>query len=194
MESRLITDISEINSLYDFIRTQNLNYPQYDEWAKKCRDELLTGYKKAFAMIVAGKNREPIVVGSIIAQPHKKDPSVLELKNGRVHTQYAKKGCFKNIYLDVERYARENGYRKILLDAHADNFEMISLMQKLGYIIECRENLYTNKSLELVMTKDLSLTKLQTLEMVVIDSARKAMMKIRLLMMKFLKVILIKNE
>jgi len=194
MKTRLITDPVEINSLYDFIRSQNLDYPGYDEWSKKCRDEILSGYKKAFAIMIPDENNKSFVAGSIIVQTHKADNSVLELKNGRVRPEYEKRGYFKRIYLDVERYARENGYKKIVLDAHADNLEMITLMQQLGYVVECKENLYTSKSLEFVMAKDLSLTRIQALEAVVAESARKAILKIRLSVLRFFRIILVKDR
>jgi len=151
----LITDPSLINEIYSFIRAQNLDYPNYDQWAKKCYDELLLNQKKAFGLIkkIDGK---PVIVGNIIVQTHKSDPSVLELKNGRVDPLYRKKGWFKFIYREVEKYAIENGYKRIIADAHIDADDVIGAMKRSGFKIEAKENLYGSKSIEAVLVKDLN--------------------------------------
>ena len=152
----LIKDPIEIDSVYEFVKDQNLDYPNYDLWAKKCYRELKLGYKKAFAIVVNNQKGNPKVVGSLIFQKSKKEPSVLELKNGRVDKEFREKGIFTELLVQVEKYALENNFKKIIGDAHFDMQDMIQIMEKRGYKIEAHENLYSSNKIEVILTKDLS--------------------------------------
>ncbi|HYD03830.1 MAG TPA: GNAT family N-acetyltransferase [Alphaproteobacteria bacterium] len=174
----------DILRIYEFIRSQNLNYPQYEEWAKKCRDELLTGYKKAFVI----KNKNGKLIGSLIVQKHKSDSSVLEMKNARIASGYENKGHFKQLYLAAERYAREKNYKKIVCDSHMENFKMISSLHKVGFIIESKENIYTPKNLEVILTKDLTTTNIRSLESSIIESYNKFINRLKLLFEEFFAI------
>ncbi|MBS3163241.1 GNAT family N-acetyltransferase [Candidatus Woesearchaeota archaeon] len=146
---KLITDPEEINELYQFIKKYPLNYPNYSEWLKKCKCELELGYKKAYVCELNGK-----IIASLIFQPHKQDPLLLELKNVRVIEEYQRKKVFSTLLKEAIYYARQNGFKKIVVDAHTDN-EVIKPLQKLGFSIESYENLYSPE-LEIVLGLDLS--------------------------------------
>ena len=97
MVGKLITDLDEINELYDFIRAYPLNYPGYMQWLKKCVDELKLGYKKAFVYRHKGK-----IVANLVFQQHKEESSVLELKNCRVAEKFRHKKIFSNLVSGLE--------------------------------------------------------------------------------------------
>ena len=82
---RLITDPKEINVVYEFLKSQDLNYPQYDEWCRKAKRELDLGYKTVVVLFTKNSSRNPVVIGEILFQQHKKDPLMIELKNLRVN-------------------------------------------------------------------------------------------------------------
>lgn len=146
---KLVTDPNEINELYQFIKQYPLNYPNYSEWLKKCKRELELGYKKAFVYKLKGK-----IIADLIFQPHKQDSSLLELKNIRVIEEHRKKKVFSKLLKEAISYARQNRFKKIVVDAHADS-EVIKPLQKLGFSVESYENLYDSK-LETVLGLDLS--------------------------------------
>lgn len=146
---KLVTDPDEINELYQFIKQYPLDYPNYSEWLKKCKRELELGYKKAFVYELNGK-----IIANLIFQPHKQDPLLLELKNTRVIEEYRRKKVFSSFLKEMIYYARQNGFKKIIADAHTDS-EVIKPLQKLGFSIESYENLY-GPELETVLGLDLS--------------------------------------
>ena len=150
MGGKLITDIEDINELYDFIRAYPLDYPDYMLWVRKCIDELKLGYKQAFVFRHKGK-----IVANLVFQQHKQDSSVLELKNGRIADGFKKKKIFSSIMKQLEGYAFEHGYKRIQADTHADNYEVLKTFEKLGFKIESHENLYS-ANLETILVKDLN--------------------------------------
>ena len=145
----LLEDPVQIRKLYEFIRSIPLDYPSYEEWTKKCYKEILLGYKKALVCTLDSQ-----IIGNLIFQPHKKDRSCLELKNGRVDQRYRRRKVFTRLCSLVEDYAIHQGYKKIIADAHIENTEVIETFKKLGFTVESQENLYNSK-LEVILVKDL---------------------------------------
>src|SRR3989344_7212594 len=92
----LITDPIEIQQLYDFIKSFPLNYPDYDNWLEQCYEELCLGTKKAFVCKLEG-----IIIGNLIFQRHKREPTILELKNGRVDSQYRRRNIIGRLLREV---------------------------------------------------------------------------------------------
>src|SRR3989344_2884256 len=101
---KLVTDLNEVNELYQFIKKYPLSYPNYSEWLKKCKRELELGYKKAFVF-----KKDDEIIWGLIFQPHKQDSSILELKNGRVIDEYRRKKVFSTLLNEAIFYAQQNG-------------------------------------------------------------------------------------
>lgn len=148
-QTQLITDPEEIRQLYEFIKRFPYDYPDYLTWVEECFRELQLGYKKAFVYRVNNQ-----IVGNLIFQQHKEDPKVLEMKNGRVEPRYRRKKIFTNLCNAIEKYARENGFKRIIADTHNDNTSIIQTLKKLGFEVETNEPLYSER-LETILAKDL---------------------------------------
>jgi len=149
-EIRLISDQKEIKQLYEFIKRKPLDYPGYLDWLEKCKRELELGCKKAFAYFAKDQ-----IVANIIFQRHKKDPLVLELKNGRVDEGYSGRGVFRKLIDEVENYAKNEGFKRIVGDCHIENVEVIQVLEKLGFRVESAEKLYEKTRVESVLAKEL---------------------------------------
>jgi GNAT superfamily N-acetyltransferase len=145
---KLVSDNDEIGQVYNFVKGFPLDYPHYLDWLEKCRRELESGYKKAFCAIDSTGR----IAGSLIFQPHKKDSSVLELKNLRVAPGYEKHGIGAQLVVAAESYAKCHGFRKVQGDAHLDT-PVLAFMLKRGYLVEGKESLYTT-SLEAIISKE----------------------------------------
>ncbi len=148
---KLITDPIEINRLYDFIKRFPLDYPNYDGWVEQCYEELRLGTKRAFICELEG-----VVIGDLIFQRHKKESSILEIKNLRVESQYRRRKIASRFLRDVEEFARNNGdYKRLIIDTHIDNLPVIKTLEKSGFKVESKERLYGQKE-EAILIKDLT--------------------------------------
>ena len=148
VQVQILTGEGKIERLYNFIRQFPLDYPDYFEWLQKCKRELELGYKKAF--YVTNSNGE--IIGSIIFQPHKKESSVLEIKNLRIHPLHEHRGLGSVLESSVELYAKENDFQKIQCDVRQEN-PVLFFMQKRGYRVKSKERLYGALE-EIVLQKD----------------------------------------
>mgnify|MGYP001613438725 CR=1 FL=1 len=80
---------------------------------------------------------------------------ILEIKNFRVPLEYRRMGIGSQLYNETERYAKERGFRKIQIDTHEDNFNLIKFLLNNGFKIILKEYLYNLYQIEAVMQKDL---------------------------------------
>jgi ribosomal protein S18 acetylase RimI-like enzyme len=149
-EIKLITEPEEIKKLYDFIRQFPLKYPDYFMWLEKCKRQLELGEKNAFYAISEGN-----VMGNIIFQKLKDDSNVLEIKNFRVSEKNRHLGIGSALETVLYSYAKSNDFKKIQVDTHQDNMEMIQFLIKRGYRIESREFLYAKDMSEIILSKKL---------------------------------------
>lgn len=144
---KLISSQEEIEEVYTFIKNAPFDYPNYNEWAERCKAELSSGYKKAFIFKVNGT-----IVANLVFQEHKNCPEMLELKNGRVEAEHQGRGIFTLLYKAVEQYAQENGFKKIICDTHSEN--VAKIMEHLGFKAECKKALYGD-NLETILVKEI---------------------------------------
>ncbi|MFH1065698.1 MAG: GNAT family N-acetyltransferase [Nanoarchaeota archaeon] len=147
--SKLIINPDEIKELYEFIKQKPLDYPDYLTWVEKCYRELQSGYKKGFVSGIDGK-----IIADFVVQQHKQEPDCLEIKNAQVAGGFEGRGIFTAIYSEIEKYARENKFKRIVCDAHATNNAIIAGFLKLGFRVVAHEKLY-NSGLEAIMEKEL---------------------------------------
>ncbi len=176
---RLITDPKEINAVYEFLKSQDLDYPQYDEWCRKAKREMELGYKKIIAIYSKDKSGNSFVIGELVFQQHKTDSSMIELKNLRVDRQYRNKKICTALLADVETYAREQGYKKIICDASSNSEDIVAVMTKRSYRIEAKESLYTAKRIDVILAKDL--TEKQSIISATMSDLEKLIAKMKLL-------------
>ncbi len=148
---KLITDPVEIKQLYDFIRRYPLDYPNYEGWVQQCYEELCSGTKRAFVCSLEGA-----IIGDIVFQRHKKEPSILEIKNLRVEQKYQRRRIASRLLREVEEFVRsDGGYNRLIVDTHADNLPVIKTFQNSGFVIVGDEALYDSKK-EVILAKDLT--------------------------------------
>ena len=141
----------EADGLYDFLKGFPLDYPNYNLWLERCRSELESGYKKAYY----ASDMNSRLIGSIVFQPHKQDPVVLEIKNLRVATEFIRHGVGSVLELLAEHYAKGLNFRNIQLDTHEGNDEVIRFFTHKGFQMERKEHIYTQSSQEIVLCKAL---------------------------------------
>ncbi len=149
---KLASSSEEIVKIYQYIKSFNLNYPDYDEWIKKCKRELEFGYKKAHYY-----ERGSDMLGVIIFQPHKKEKNVLEIKNFRVSSPNKKKGIGSILYDSIEQYAKNQNFKIIQIDTHTN--EMIDFLLKRDFKIIEKEALYSPSQIETILQKILETKK-----------------------------------
>lgn len=147
---QLLTNPKEVQRLYFFIKQFPFDYPGYFVWLEKCKRQLELGEKKAF---YATRGKE--IIGNIIFQSLKKDSAVLEVKNFRVAETKRHFGVGSALESMLYSFAKSNGFRKIQVDTHQDNIEMIQFLTKRGYVAECQEFLYAPGKPEVVLSKKL---------------------------------------
>ena len=140
----------QINKICEYIESFDLNYPNYKAWVAKCKSELISNYKKCFFV---EKNKK--IIGSIIFQPHKKEKNILEIKNFRVSLEHRGKGIGSRLYNEIERYARERGFKIIQIDTHEDNQELIEFLIKKSFKVIERKSLYEKTRVEIILQKNL---------------------------------------
>lgn len=147
---KLLSDPEEVQKVYDFVKQYPLDYPDYFVWLEKCRRQLEIGDKRAFYATHKGS-----IIGSLIFQNHREEDSVLEIKNFRVSEEHSGKGVGSALELMLCSYGRSNGFSRIRVDTHHNNFSMIQFLIKRGYVIEGEENLYVINKTEAILAKDL---------------------------------------
>src|SRR3989344_913366 len=86
---RIPQSVRELMALVDFVRKQDLGYPNYHYWVERMEAELKSGYKTA--LIAWDENIG--MVGDLIFQTHKGASSLLEIKNMRTAPQFRDGGC-----------------------------------------------------------------------------------------------------
>jgi len=136
--------------VYNFIKGKNLDYPGYADWVEKCKRQLEIGEKRAIATSVNNQ-----VIGSIVFQCLKGDNKIMEVKNFRVDENHKRLGVGSSLDHSLFNLAKSEGFRKIQIDTHSNNAEMISFLIKRGYVAQSQENLYSPNKKEIILTRDL---------------------------------------
>ena len=146
---RLAEDMSDIWKLEKHLLQQSLSYPSYADWVVgKVSPEIESGYKKAILAL-----SDSYLVGNLITQPHKNLDGVLEFKNMRVHPKLQGRYVGAFMLRQGERIAYEENYSAIICDTHADNLNVISLLNSQGYEEIARIPLYDKNTEEIIFGK-----------------------------------------
>lgn len=142
-----LQDEAELCELENFLRSQPLRYPDYQDWVTKAKEELLSGYKTS---ILAFNGRT--LIGNLIFQPHKTFPRVREVKNLRVHSQLRGR-YFGSFMLRQGEFLDRDSYDAIILDVRSNQLETINVLKSLGYEEIVRAPLYEKNVDEVIMAK-----------------------------------------
>ena len=136
--------------LLDFIRLQDLNYPNYQDWVSRTESEIDMGYKTG---VIAMSNR--VVVGDIIWQPHKELPFVREIKNLRVHPAVRER-YFARFLMKQAESEDKGKHDSLMLDLREDHPEkgpIMNMLLSMGYQKLCAVSLYDPNVMDIVMIK-----------------------------------------
>jgi len=148
IEAKLIESEDEIKKVCDYLMSLNLDYPDYNQWVEKCKRELISGYKKGFYM----GNQQ--ISGVVIFQPHKEQKDILEIKNFSVSPKFEKKGLGSVLFDSLEDYFREALFKRMIVDAHAENYKIINFFKHRGFKIIKKDSLYSASQIEIVLQKE----------------------------------------
>ena len=77
------------------------------------------------------------------------------MKNGRIEPKYRRKKIFTDMYYELERYARDEGFKRIIGDCHESNISVIKTLESLGFTPDSIETIYDSKTKEIIFKKDL---------------------------------------
>ena len=140
----------DLKQLVDFLIKQNLGYPRYEDWVQRTEYEMDIGYKTPIMALSGGK-----LVGDLIYQPHKQIPRVREIKNLRVHPGFRGRS-FAHFMLRQAEVENLDQYDALIVDARADQSEVITLFMHNGYVPLGRRALYDVNTMDVVMIKVLT--------------------------------------
>lgn len=144
-----VGDMKELRQLRNFIYSQNLMYPGYEDWVDRvCVPEIENGWKKGIIVYYYGD-----VVGNAIYQPHKELPRTRELKNLRIHFQLRRRDLGHFLLRQVEE-ENKGDFDRIILDANKREEKIIMFLQYCGYRIIGQEHLYDKKDIDVILTKE----------------------------------------
>ena len=150
-EFRTVETRRDLLGLIDFIRMQDLHYPNYQDWVSRTEAEIDGGWKTGVLAISNG-----FVLGDIIWQPHKELPRVRELKNMRVDPSVRERYFARFLVKQAEAEGR-GSYDTLMLDLREDHPEKRPLMYMLismGYNEMAAISLYDPNVRDIVMIKN----------------------------------------
>lgn len=122
-----LQDLKQLGQLTDFMHKQDLGYPGYHDWVERAKQEILSGYKKAFLAYDSGR-----LAGNVVFQTHKGASSMLEIKNLRIHPDVRKTGFARFLLNQVERYALGK-YSCLIGDVRSDKPDLVAFMCNSGF-------------------------------------------------------------
>ena len=137
----------DIRQLVDFLMKQDLGYPGYEDWVQRSEHEIDKGYK--IPILAFSGNH---LVGDLIYQPHKQLPRVREIKNLRVHPGWRGRS-FGHFMLRQAEVENQHQYDALIVDARADQKEIIALLLRNGYMPLGQRALYDSNAMDVIMVK-----------------------------------------
>ena len=147
---RTIQSRNDLLRLLDFLRRQDLNYPNYQDWVSRTESELEIGFKTGVIALDGCR-----VLGDIIWQPHKELPRIREIKNMRVHPNVRER-YFARFLMKQAEAENRGSYDALMCDLREDHPEkapLIKMMVSMGYEKICAVNLYDPNVRDIVMMK-----------------------------------------
>ena len=146
---RTLDSTPDLKRLIDFLIKQDLGYPGYEDWVQRAEYEIDVGYKVPILAFSGNK-----LVGDVIYQPHKQLPRVREIKNIRVHPALRGR-AFAHFMLKQAEVENQDQYDALLVDARADQKDIIALLLHEGYVPLGQRALYDSNAVDVIMVKTL---------------------------------------
>ncbi len=147
---RTVETRRDLARLTDFLRVQDLNYPNYQDWVERAIAEIYFGYKTGVIAVSNG-----FVLGDILWQQHKELPRIREIKNMRVHRSVRER-YFARFLMKQAEAEDKRSYDIMMCDLREDHPEKIPLIRMLtsmGYRKIHAVNLYDPNVRDIVMIK-----------------------------------------
>jgi N-acetylglutamate synthase-like GNAT family acetyltransferase len=144
-----LEDISQLRMLVDFMASQDLDYPHYDDWLQKTESQLERREKQAVLAFSDGK-----LVGNLVHQVCRDNGlgNLREIKNLRIHPEVRER-YFANFMLKQLYVECENKYEGLILDVRANQKETYNFLVYCGFIPVMNISLYEKNMDEIVMFK-----------------------------------------
>ncbi len=143
----LAEDKKEVEQMERFMRLQPFNYPFYNDWVSRTKEEVLAGWKNAILFF-----SDDFLVGDLIYQPHKTWNRIREMKNVRVHPKFQRIGGAYFMIKQAEMHKPEE-FDAVIVDTHSDNIPITSLLKTMGYEEVARATLYDKNTEEVIFSK-----------------------------------------
>ena len=142
---------NQLRNLVDFMASQNLDYPHYDEWLQKTESQLETGEKEAILAFSEGK-----LAGDLVHQVCRDNGLgiIKEIKNLRIHLdvreRYFASFMLRQLYAECG-----DRYKGLLVDIRANQKQTQDFFISQGFIPLINIPLYEKNIDEVVMFKPL---------------------------------------
>jgi N-acetylglutamate synthase-like GNAT family acetyltransferase len=146
-----LENIKQLKSLMDFMASQNLDYPNYDEWLQKTESQLERGEKQAILAFDEGR-----LVGDLVYQVCRDEGlgNLIEIKNLRIHPE-VKERYFASFMLRQLYAECKDKYDGLLVDIRANQKQTRDFFISQGFNPIMNISLYEKKMNEIVMFKPL---------------------------------------
>jgi hypothetical protein len=146
-----LEDINQLKLLVNFMASQDLDYPHYDEWLQKTENQLERGEKQAILAFSEGK-----LVGDLVHQVCRDNGLgfLREIKNLRIHSEVRER-YFAGFMLRQLYTECAGKYDGLLLDARANQKQTQGFLVSQGFIPVMNIPLYERNMNEVIMFKPL---------------------------------------
>jgi hypothetical protein len=146
-----LKDINQLGMLIDFMASQDLDYPHYDDWLQKTESQLEKQEKQAILAFSEGK-----LVGNLVHQVCKDNGlgNLREIKNLRIHPELRERD-FANFMLKQLCTESKDNYDGLIVDVRANQKETYNFFSHYGFIPIMNIPLYEKNMDETVMFKPL---------------------------------------
>ncbi|VVB83051.1 Uncharacterised protein [uncultured archaeon] len=146
-----LEDVKQLRNLVDFMASQDLDYPSYDEWLQKTESQLERGEKQAILAF-----SEKRLVGDLVHQVCRDNGLgiIREIKNLRVHPDMG--GRYFASFMLRQLYAEcGEKYKGLLVDVRVNQKRTQDFFISQGFIPLMNIPLYEKNIDEVVMFKPL---------------------------------------
>lgn len=140
---------NEIEKLESFLRSQNLEYPNYEEWVSATIQQVESGNKVSFGLFTSS---EDIVGDGIIRITAS---NTVELKNFFIHGDHRNRGYGPALLEYIENYCIEKGCTQIHVDMTTENKKLIKFFIGNDYEFQARGDFYQQGKESYLLVKKL---------------------------------------
>lgn len=146
-----LQDMRQVRELIDFMASQDLNYPYYNDWLQKTESQIEKGEKRAILAFSEGK-----LVADLVTQTCRDNGLgfLIEIKNGRVHPElrdrYFMRFMLRQLYKECE-----GKYDGLIGDVRANQTSTIDYLVHEGFIPIAKTTLYETAMEEVTLFKPL---------------------------------------